>query len=67
MKHYIVYSSGGTAQDPNGEDVENCQVVALLDAEDMKSAKEQFMETYEYQLWEDDICTIVEAAKEEYI
>ena len=38
MNEYIFYTTEGFAQDPNGKDVENCQLIGMAFGSDCKDA-----------------------------
>ncbi len=39
MKEYIIYTTEGFTQDPNGNDIENCQMLGIAKGKDKMEAK----------------------------
>lgn len=48
MKQYIVYTEEGNTTDNDGQDIENLQILALVEAEDLGLAIEKFYEENKY-------------------
>lgn len=43
MKEYIIYTTEGFTQDPNGNDIENCQVLGIAKGNDKVEAKDNLL------------------------
>lgn len=43
MAEYIIYTTEGFTQDPNGNDIENCQMLGIAKGKDKVEAKENLI------------------------
>ncbi|MBQ6062326.1 MAG: hypothetical protein IJK42_11930 [Prevotella sp.] len=43
MSEYIIYTTEGFTQDPNGNDIENCQMFGIAKGKDKVEAKENLI------------------------